>query len=420
MTEGKSMNKLPALASGFVLLMSQVAWAAEADNWPRFRGPNGAGTSDATTLPVQWTEKDYNWKVELPGGGHSSPVVWGDRLFVTSGLDDTGRRIIQCFKTADGSPLWKREYESATCKMNGLNSYATVTPAADKDYLFVTWAVPAKYTVVALDHEGREVWQRDLGPWVSQHGHGASPIVFEDLVIVPNDQDGKSFVVALDRKTGQVRWQTDRKSGRAAYATPCIYRPLSPSPEVILASLACGMTGIDVKTGKVNWEIPDVFPAPKRVVASPVIAGGLVLAQCGEGGAGLHVVAVRPPAWAGEKPAVAWKVTKSAPYVPMPVIKGDRVFFWSDSGTASCVRLVSGEEVWREKIGGTFYASPLCVGGRIYNISAKGEMVVLAATDKYELLARNNLGEKCHATPAIAGGRMYLRTWSHLMSIGGK
>jgi outer membrane protein assembly factor BamB len=280
--------------------------------------------------------------------------------------------------------------------------------------------VPAKYTVVALDHEGREVWQRDLGPWVSQHGHGASPIVFEDLVIVPNDQDGKSFVVALDRKTGQVRWQTDRKSSRAAYATPCIYRPLSPSPEVILTSLACGMTGVDAKTGKVNWEIPDVFPAPKRVVASPVVAGGLVLAQCGEGGSGVHVVAVRPPPAAGEKPAVAWKVTRSPPYIPMPVIKGDRVFFWSDSGTASCVRLESGEEVWREKIGGTFYASPLCVGGRIYNISAKGEVVVLAAADQYELLARNNLGEKCHATPAVAGGRMYLRTWSHLMSIGGK
>jgi len=414
------MNRLRSVAAVLMLLLVPcVAGAADGDNWPRFRGPNGAGTSDATTIPARWTEKDYNWKVELPGGGHSSPVVWGDRIFVTSGMDDTGRRIILCLKAADGSCLWKREYESSVCKMNSYNSYASVTPAVDADYVFVSWAVPEKYTVVALDHAGREVWQRDLGPWVSQHGHGASPIVWGDLVIVPNDQDGKSFVVALDSKTGQTRWQTERKSGKAAYATPVLFGP-ADSPQVALGSTAEGMYGIDAKTGKPLWAVADVFPTPKRVVASLVEVGGLVLGQCGEGGISLHIVAVRPPAKAGGKAEVAWKIAKPPAYVPMAVAKGDLVFLWGDAGTVLCVRAAGGEEVWREKVGGNFFGSPVCVGGRLYCISTKGEVVVVAAAEKYELLGRNPLGEKSHATPAVAGGRMYLRTWSHLFSIGGK
>jgi outer membrane protein assembly factor BamB len=414
------MNRLQSLAAVLALfLLPQVACAAEADNWPRFRGPNGAGVSEAATVPAQWTEKDYNWKVELPGGGHSSPVVWGDRIFVTSGLDDTGRRMVLCLKAADGSVLWKREYESPVCKMNSLNSYGSVTPAADADYVIVAWAVPEKYTVVALDHAGREVWQRDLGPWVSQHGHGASPIVWGDLVIVPNDQDGKSFLVALDRKTGKTRWQTERKSGKAAYATPCLFGP-ADSPEIVLGSTGEGMYGIDARTGKPLWAAADVFPTPKRVVSSPVVVGGLILGQCGEGGVALHLVAVRPPAKEGQTAEVAWKIAKPPAYVPMAVARGDLVFLWGDAGTVLCVRAASGEEVWREKVGGNYFGSPVCVGGRLYCISTKGEVVVVAAAEKFELLGRNPLGEKSHATPAVAGGRMYLRTWSHLFSIGGK
>jgi len=414
------MTRLQSLAAVLALLLLPWAvYAADVDNWPRFRGPNGAGTSDAAAIPAQWTEKDFNWKVELPGGGHSSPVVWGDRIFVTSGMEDTGRRIILCLKAADGSVLWKHEYESSACKMNGLNSYASVTPAVDADYVFVAWAVPEKYTVAALDHAGREVWQRDLGPWVSQHGQGASPIVWGDLVIVPNDQDGTSFLVALDRKTGRTRWQTERKSGKAAYATPCLFGP-ADSPQVVLGSTAEGLYGIDARTGKPLWAVPDVFPTPKRVVASPVVVGGLILDQCGEGGIALHLVAVRPPAKEGGKAEVAWKIAKPPAYVPMAVAKGDLVFLWGDAGTVACVRAASGEEVWREKVGGNYFGSPVCVGGRLYCISTKGEVVIVAAAEKFELLARNPLGEKSHATPAIAGGRMYLRTWSHLFALAAK
>jgi len=391
--------------------------AADSDNWPRFRGPNGAGLADAPDVPAQWTEKDYRWKVALPGGGHSSPVVWGDKVFLTSGLNESGTRIVLCLSAADGNTLWQRQFDSNTCRQNDLNSYATTTPAVDKDYVFLCWAIPQKYTVLALSHDGNEVWRRDLGPFLSQHGHGASPIVVDDLVVLPNDQDGNSFLIALDRKTGQTRWQTPRNSVRAAYSTACVYRPDNGPAEIIFTSSAHGVTSLDPRTGKVNWELTDAFP--KRVVASPVVGAGLIFGQCGEGGAGMHVVAVRPGA-AGAAPQVAWKLTRSAPYVPMPLVKGDLAFLWSDTGTVTCVRAATGEEVWREKVGANFYGSPVCVGDRLYCISTKGEVVVLAAGDKYRLLARNPLGEKSHATPAVAGGRMYLRTWSHLVCIGGK
>ena len=404
------------IVTAAVALSAAAFCAADSAEWTRFRGPNGSGLSDAAGIPAQWTEKDYNWKVALPGGGHSSPVVWGDKIFVTSGNDDSAKRIVLCLRASDGGTLWKREFDSKTCSQNNLNSYATPTPAVDKDYVFVCWAVPEKYTVLALDHEGHDVWQRDLGPFVSQHGHGASVIVYEDLVIVPNDQDGKSFIAALDRRTGATRWQAERRSTKAAYSTPCVFQPAGGPAELIFAGMAHGFTSLDPKTGKVNWEVADAFP--KRVVASPVVAGGLILGQCGEGSAGQHVIVLRPGA--SGPPQVAWKVTKSAPYVPMPLVKGDLTFLWTETGTVICVRTATGEEVWREKVGGNYYASPVCVGDRIYTVSTKGEVVVIAAADKYQLLARNPLGEKCLATPAIAGGRMFLRTYSHLISIGGK
>ena len=390
----------------------------QAQEWTRFRGPNGTGLSDATTIPVTWTEKDYHWKVALPGGGHSSPVLWGDRVFVTSGDAGAPKTILVCLKASDGSTLWTREFPSKHHAMNGLNSYATPTPAVDKDRVYLCWVTPERFSVAALDPDGTEVWRRDLGPFVSQHGHGASPIVFEDLVVLSNDQDGRSFLVALDAATGKTRWLTERRSVKAAYSTPCVFQREGGPPELIFTSMAHGITSVDPQTGKVNWEVGDAFP--KRVVASPLVAAGLIFGGCGEGGAGMHVIAIRPDPKSPEAaPKAAYEITERQPYAPTAVAKGDLVFLWGESSTVICIRAATGQEVWREKVGGQFYGSPVCVNGRLYCISTKGEVVVLAAADKYELLARNPLGEPSQATPAVSGGRMYLRTYSHLISVGG-
>jgi len=392
---------------------------AGSGEWTRFRGPNGGGISKATSIPVKWTEKDYNWKVKLPGGGHSSPVVWDNRVFVTCADRKTAQRMILCLKAADGSVVWRRDYESKPFKQNPSNSYAASTPAAGPAGLYLCWASPEAVIVLALGHDGKELWRRDLGPFVSQHGPCMSPILFEDMVVLANNQKGKSFLIALDCRTGKTRWQLERRSVKAAYSTPCVYRSQDGPPELIFTSTSHGVTSVDPKTGEVNWEFGSAFPL--RVVGSPAIASGLIVGTCGVGGSGKRLVAVRPGSKKrGVEPQLAYEIKKSVPYVPTPLAKGDLLFLLTENGVAMCLRGSTGEQVWQGRLKARFYGSFVWVAGRLYAISRKGEVLVIAASEKFELLARNPLGERSQATPALAGGVMYLRTYSHLISIGGK
>jgi len=401
------------------ILLLWFTQPAFGQQWTRFRGPNGSGISDATTIPAKWTTKDYNWRVKLPGIGHSSPVIWGNQIFVTCAIEEDATRIIRCLNTSDGGLIWKRSFPSVTYQKNSLTSYASASPTVDEDHVYITWTTPEEYIVLALDREkGREVWRRDLGPFVAQHGYGASPILFEGMVIVTNDQDEKSFATALDRMTGQTRWKAERRTVKAAYSTPCIYQPQDGPPELVLTSWAHGVNSLDPRTGKANWEVAVLN---HRVVCSPMIASGLIFTSCGSGGGGKQMVAVRPAnPGQGIAAAVAYEIEGSLPYVPTSVCYGPLLFLWSDSGVVACLDAPTGKLHWRERVGGKFFGSPVRVGDRIYCMSRDGEMVVLAAADQFKLLSRVDLEEPTNATPAISDGVMYLRTASHLMSLGGK
>jgi outer membrane protein assembly factor BamB len=416
-----------------VLLVARPLCAAEGE-WSRFRGPNGSGISDATTVPTRWTEKDYNWKVKLPGIGHSSPVVWGRRIFLTCGDPDTGKRTVCCLDAGDGLALWQRDYPSKTYAQHQDSTYATATPAADDDGVVVTWTTPQEVTLLALDRGGHEAWRRDLGPFVGTQGSGISPILFENLVVLNNDQEdpslvpghktnvpepvGKSFLIALDRKTGQTRWQIERRTSFASYSTPCVYRAGDNRPLLIFTTTAYGITAVDPIAGKVRWEFGQPFL--DRAISSPVVASGLVIGGHGAGLRASRYVAVRPAVpEKGLPPALAYEVTKAIPLVPTPVVKDNRLFFWTDDGVASCLRLDTAEVLWRERVGGAYYASPVWVNHRLYGVARNGDVVVLAAGDKFEILGRTSLGEPSYATPAVAGGVMYLRTRSQLFSLGG-
>jgi outer membrane protein assembly factor BamB len=405
-----------SVTCGLALTCSGLALG---QNWPRFRGPNGEGTSEATTIPVRWTTDDYNWRVKLPGIGYSSPVVWGDRVFVTCAEEEDATQITRCLRTSDGGLIWKRDFESTTHRKHNFNCYASSTPALDADHVYHTFATPEKYTVIALTQaQGREVWRRDLGPFTAQHGFGASPTLFDDLVIVPNDQDGESSIVALDRATGETRWTSERRTVKTAYSTPCIYRHDAGPPQLILTDWAHGISSLDPRTGELNWE-QAVFK--NRVVGSPIVAAGLIFASCGTGGVGKQMFAVRPgnPA-TGAASEIAYEVKGWLPYVCTPVAYGDLVFAWFDRGMVTCLDAPTGEIVWRERIGGAYFGSPVRVADRLYCISREGEMVVLAAAREFQELARIDLEERSNSTPAVADGVMYLRTISHLMAIGGK
>jgi len=429
----RGMTRENAWALAPALLLSTLSWAAEGE-WSRFRGPNGTGISPATTVPVTWTAADYNWKVRLPGVGHSSPVLWENRIFVTAGDRATGGRMLLCLAASGGRTLWQRDFPSRTYGQHRDSCYATATPAVDAQGVVVTWTTPEAVLLLALDRDGREVWRRDLGPFIAVNGSGTSPIIVEDTVVLANDQEdpslipgrrknppdpiGKSFLIAVDRRTGATRWQVERPTLFSSYATPCVHHPAHGRPELIFTNSAYGMTGVDPATGKVNWQLNEKFL--DRCVGSPIVAAGLVLASCGTGIRGSRFVAARPgSAEPGRPAAIAYEVTKGIPLVPTPLAKDDRLFALADDGILSCLRAATGEEIWRERLGGAFYASPVYVDGRLYCVAKNGDVFVVAAADKFEILARVPLGEPSYATPAVAGDVMYLRTQSQLFSLGG-
>jgi outer membrane protein assembly factor BamB len=403
------------------LLLTVFVAGADAQEWARFRGPNGSGISPAT-LPARFSDKDYLWKVELPGLGHSSPILWGERIFVTA-ASKTGKRLVLCLDAVSGKTHWTHESDGGKYHTHRRNTFATATPCADEKHVYVTWATPGQYIVQALDHEGRSKWQTDLGPYKSQHGMGVSPVVVGDLVIVPGDMDGKGgFLAALERDTGKVRWKTPRQSGNATYATPCLYQPQGRTPQLIFTNWKHGVTAIDPATGKVEWELSVFEPnRPERSIASPVVAGDLLLGTCGFVTAQKHLVAVRPGDLAqGVKPKEAWRIEKAVSYLPTPLVKDGLVFLCSEQGVATCLDRATGKTLWQERLEGKFSASPVCAGERIFCVSDAGDVYVLAPTRKFQLLARNALGETVQATPAIANGRMYFRTARHLIAVGGK
>lgn len=400
---------------GFSLILMESTHAQE---WTRFRGPNGSGVSPVVSLPTSWKEKDFLWKVALPGLGHSSPVLWGEKVFVTTGDPKTGTRSVLCLDARDGKVLWSLASEVRSYKMHKRNSYATSTPVADGERVYVAWATPDKLTAEAFDHAGKRAWQVDLGPYKSQHGYGGSPMRVDDLLIVPNDQDDGGSLIALEAATGKVRWRVPRASKNATYSTPCIVQAGQRPPELILTNWQQGITSFDPKTGKTNWSL-SVFDTTtqERSIASPVAAGDLVLGTCGFVTGKKHHVAVRV---GPEGPKEVWRLEKAVAYLPTPLVKDERVFLCSELGMASCLELKTGALLWQERLPGSFSASPVCAGSHLYCVSNDGEVFVVEAADKFKLVARSPLGEATQSTPAIAGGRIFFRTEKHLIAVGDK
>ena len=398
---------------------------AAADHWPRFRGPNGsAAAADpkaAETIPVTWTDADYNWKIKLPGGGYSSPVIWGERIFVTCANEQTALRTVCCISAKDGSVLWQREYEGQKHRVHRDNHLASSSPAADAERVYAYWAEPNAVTVLALTHDGKDVWRRDLGPYASIFGGGTSPIVYRDMVIINNDQKGDSALIALDAKTGKDRWRTPRKTAKVPYAAPLVYTGPGEKPQLIFVSTLLGLSGVDPDTGKVLWGLGGPLDAEIRAVGSAVVAGDLVLATWGQRGRGRVGLAVRPGSADGKRPPkIVYKLTAPMHYSTTPVVAGKRIFACTDHGEMQCLDASTGKKLWAHSAAGGFYGSPVLVGGRVYFTTKKGVVVIVAAADEFKLLGKVPLGEKTYATPAIVGGVMYIRTFNQLMSLGGK
>jgi outer membrane protein assembly factor BamB len=402
-----------------VLCCALSASPVFAQEWVRFRGPNGAGQSDATTIPAAWTADEVLWKVELPGKGNSSPVLWGDRIFLTSADVADGTRHVLCLSARDGRILWQRDYPAATYPVHQQNTFASSTPVADAKRVYCAWATPEELTLLAFDHEGNELWRLPLGAFTSQHGFAASPLVYKNLVILPNDQDGDSFLVAVDGASGTIRWKIPRPvlvEQNASYSAPCIRQRAGHPDELIVVGRSQGIASLDPTSGSTHW---DVKSLERRPVGSPILFEDMILAACGDGAGNNAVVAIQPPADGDAEPKEVYRIDRTlAPYVPTMVAHGKLVFLWNDRGIASCIDGATGKIHWRQRIGGNYFSSPVRVADRIYGVSVDGEVVCLSASQEFQELGRSALGETTRATPAVAGGRMFLRTESHLLAVG--
>jgi outer membrane protein assembly factor BamB len=392
----------------------------EADNWSQFRGDDGTGKSKETNFPSRWSAEQIKWNVSLPGVGHSSPVIWGNKLFLTSANDSGTIRYLICLDALSGKNIWTREMAFHTSHKHAKNSWASSTPAVDGERVYFVFADSDRQVLAAYDFEGNPVWDRNLGSFQSQHAQGTSPIVFEDLVILANDQDGPSSIVACDKRTGSVVWSVPRKSApqSTSYATPFVYHPKEAPPQLICSSSQSGVSGLDPHTGQTVWTTKSM---PQRTVASPVLADGLFFQCCGSGGQGMLMIAVDPGGQGDvSKTRIRYKRTRNLPYVPTPVACGHHLFLWSDHGIVSCTDPSTGKDIWLKRVGGDFSASPICAGEMLFNVDEAGNVIILAASAEFKLLGNIPLGDASHATPAVANGRLYFRTFHHLACLAAR
>lgn len=416
------MTSLPRLLFFSLTATASLVITAGAQEWTRFRGPNGTGISVTQGVPAVWTEKEFAWRVPIAGESHSQPVIWGDRMFLLTATDFGQERALVCVRKTDGQPLWTKSYPLPMPRLGNKNTgYANTSPVVDAERVVACFVSNDHFWVRAFDHAGRELWSRDLGTFVAQHGHGASPMIYGGHVIVTNDQDGVSSVVALDLKTGAVAWNSPRGAGRnaniaTAYCTPITHTRADGSVELLLTSQSHGVSSLDPQTGALNWEAP-VFT--KRMVASAVVAGDLVIGSCGQGGGAGNYLAAIKLGGSGDvsKTHVAYQLTKATPYVPTPLYLDGRLYLISDAGIATALDAATGRELWTARLRAEFFSSPVLIGGKIYCASTKGEMIVLATGDTFQELGRSPLGEGTHSTPCVDGGRLYVKTFTHLVCI---
>lgn len=403
----------------WLCLATSVA-VVRADVWPRFRGANGDGQSSAAGVPSEFTEADYAWKVTLPGIGHSSPVVWDGRVFVTSANVDTAELHVMCFDLATGQEKWQRRFPGGVHSKHLTNSFATSTPALDATHLYVAWKVGETVKLAALTHDGDEIWTSDVGHLAEGHGFGTSPMVVGDVVCITNDtaDEADSQILGFDRHTGQKLWNTPCGVGKTSYATPCVWQTPGGRTLLLMSTMSKGLTAYDPATGAIVWNA-FTTDLPDRCVSSPIVAGDTVLISCGSGNNGKWLIGARLGAGDAPPPEV-YRLKQSIPNIPTPVVAGDLAFLWYDRGIITCIDSATGESHWRERVGGNFHSSPLRVDDRIFGISLEGEVVVLAADKEYKLIARSALGEPVTATPAVADGRMLIRTEQSLICLGGK
>jgi outer membrane protein assembly factor BamB len=398
------------------LCVAIFAWggSAAAENWLAWRGPRGDGTSQEPSIPTRWGgQQAIAWKVAVPGTGHASPIVWQDRIFVASCLEDARQRVLLCFDRPTGKLLWQQiVLESPLEEKHQLNSFASSTPASDGQRVYVTFLDRHEMVVAAYDFSGRQQWLVRPGPFSSKHGYCSCPVLFEDKVIVNGDHDGDAYLAALDRASGKTIWKVDRENKTRSYSTPLV-REIGGRTQMILSGDKC-VASYDPHDGSRHW----IIDGPtEQFVASMVFNGKLLFLTAGF--PELHMMAIRPDGSGNVTDThIAWRTKKAASYVPSPIAAGEYFLVVSDGGVASCFKADSGQRVWMERLGTHYSSSLVSAGGLVYFTSDEGNTTIVRPGPTLDIVAENKLGEFCYASPAISGGQIFFRGVNNLYCIG--
>jgi outer membrane protein assembly factor BamB len=405
-----------------LLLVVTVCFAmtvlsAAAADWTRFRGPNGSGIADDMDIPIKWNAQNMLWKAPMPGPGNSSPIVWKEHVYVQSASKDGKERLVICLDVQDGRALWSRSVggKGKKATIHAKNTYASASPGVDAERVYVVFWDNVDQYLNAYTHDGEPLWSRNLGPFQSQHGAGASPIPQGGKVYFTLDSDSRAVLYCLDGKTGSTIWSQDRPHFRACYSSPIFHELPDKSHELIVVS-TMGITGYDPDKGtkRWNWDWKPI-DKPLRTTSSPVLANGILVATGGDSPAGpRHAVAVK----LGANPTKVWEGTKDMPYVPSMLAWGNYVYFVNDAGFAGCLEAATGKKIWYHRLAGEFSSSPILVNGKIYAVNEDGTVFVMTAAPTYQLLATNTVDETVRGTPAVADHRLFIRGQDHLFCIG--
>ncbi len=393
-----------------------------AENWPCWRGPRGDGSSAEASVPVRWSRtENVAWRSEIPGVGHSSPIVWGDRVFTVTAMaegkdrGDVTDRVLLCLDRATGRILWHRTVVTSPLEQkHRLNSWASSTPATDGRLVYVTFLDQKDMVVAAYDFAGNQKWLVRPGMFKSVHGFCSSPVIYKDKLIVNGDHDGDAYIVALDRQTGKTIWKTDRENKTRSYCVPII-RELDGRQQLLLSGSKC-VASYDPDTGDRHW----VIDGPtEQFVASLVMNKGLVFVTGGY--PDHHLLAIRPTGRSDANVTdthIVWRDTKGVSYVQSPIAAGDYFLVVSDDGIASCLDAETGKRYWSQRLGEHHSASLVVAGGLVYFLSDSGVARVVKPGPSFELIATNTVGENCYSSPAISGGQIFIRAEKHLYCIG--
>ncbi|HEX4997689.1 MAG TPA: PQQ-binding-like beta-propeller repeat protein [Terriglobia bacterium] len=382
--------------------------------WTRWRGPSGQGLVSGGSYPDQWSDKEnILWKTPLTGEGNSSPIVWRDRIFLTNASLDGKRLSVLAFRASDGARLWESAAPEGRVEFTrDKNGHASATPVTDGERIYVSFGSRG---LMAFSLEGKLEWRRDLGPIDNYWGTAGSPLLYKDRVIVYQDQSRDSFIAAFNARTGDPLWRT-RRSATVGWGTPVAIRAHGRDEIVVNGQNA--VIAYDPTDGHELWRVNGTTV---ETIPTPVVAHGLIFSSSGRAG---PTLAIRP---GGEgdvtRTHVEWSSPRGSPFVPSPIAYGDHLYMVNDmTSIVTSFEAATGRSLWQSRLGAAqregFSASPVAVEGKVFFTNDEGETFVLRAGSTFDLVRVNRIGEPTLASPALVGGRWYIRTTRHLLAIG--